>query len=144
MAICGHNGNNETQIGVSNSVGLTFYDNNLDEIKIFNTQSPIDLIIQRDVNLPPFTYQYVNVTQLQDFNENFILPISIKLTSKKASLHIEIKPLNLNIGYMVVFKLGYLPIVNSKINDFTSLKIFCPGKIKFYKKTNPISRRSPF
>lgn len=127
MAISGHNGNNETKIGVSNSIGLTFYDDNLNEIKIFVTQSPIDLIIQRDVNLPPFAYQYVNATQLREFNEYYILPIAIKLTSKNASLHIDIKPLNLNIGYIVVSKLGYLPIVNLNTNDFTSLKIFCPG-----------------
>ena len=59
MAISGHNGNNETFIGVSNSMGLTLYDENSNEIPIRKTIEPFDIVLQRDSNLPDYSYYYV-------------------------------------------------------------------------------------
>ena len=127
MAVSGHNGNNETKIGFSNSIGLSIYDEKLNEIKISNLKSPIDLIIQRDSNLPKFPYQYVNATQIQLSNDNFLLPSGIHIASQNASLHIELKPIDFTLGYLITMKLGQTPLVTRKTVDYTSFKIFCPS-----------------
>ena len=126
MAISGHNGNNETLIGMSSSIGLSIYDQNMNEIEISQTQMPIKIIIKREQNLPEYSFQYINTTQM-----NLTLPYlqnAFKLTANDASIHIELKPLDLNIGYLLVLKLGNAPILKSSLSDYTSFKIFCPSK----------------
>lgn len=129
MAVCGHNGNNETKIGVSNSVGISFYDENLNEIKIFTTKSPINLTILRDVNLKEYLYQYVNATQIPLSNSSFLIHNGIELKSKNASLHIELKPINVTLSYLIVIKLGFTPVINDETTEYSSFKIFCPSKV---------------
>ena len=127
MAVSGHNGNNETLIGMSTSVGLSFYDESFNEIKITKSQSPIDILIQRDANLPEYPYQYVNATQML-LSDGF-LPNVFYVKTKNASIHIELKPVNLDIGYLLVIKLGYLPIINATFTDYDSFSVICPSKI---------------
>jgi hypothetical protein len=129
MAVCGHNGNNETKIGLSNSVGISFYDENLNEIKIINSKSTINLTILRDVNLPEYLYQYVNATQIQLSSGSLFLHNGIKLKSKNASLHIELKPVNVTLSYLIVIKLGFTPVINEKTTEYSSFKIFCPSRV---------------
>ena len=125
MAVSGHNGNNESLIGMSASIGLSLYDRNVNEIVITQIQTPIDLIIERDKNVPLNSFQYINTTQIQV--SSFYLPNGFNLTMNNASIHIELKPLNWSIGYVFVFKLGNIPIINSTYTDFTAFSIFCPG-----------------
>ncbi len=132
MAVCGHNGDNESFIGYSSSIELSFYDENLNEIEIRETSKPIDIIISRDPSVSKYPYQYVNVSQIQLPSDSFIFQNSFNLISTNASIHIELKPLNISIGYLLVFKLGYSPIVNSIQVDYDSFKIFCPSKNLFY------------
>ena len=51
MAVSGHNGNNESFIGMSASIGLEIYDQNMNEIRMAESRMTIDLIIQKDSNL---------------------------------------------------------------------------------------------
>ena len=125
MAISGHNGNNETFIGMSFLNDLSFYDNDLNEIKITKSQSPIDIMIHRDTNLPEYSYQYVNTTQLK--LSSLFLPNGFNITANNVSIHIELKPMNFKIGYFMVLKLGYTPIINSTYSDYDSFKLICPG-----------------
>ena len=37
MAVSGHNGNNETLVGLSSSIGLTVYDEKVNEIQVKNS-----------------------------------------------------------------------------------------------------------
>ncbi len=126
MAVSGHNGNNETLIGMSSSIGLSFYDQNMKEIEIKQTQRPIELIIKRDPKMKDYPFQYINTTQIELSSSS--LTNAFYLTTKNASIHIELKPVNFTIGYLMVIKLGYTPILNSTFADFTSFKLFCPGK----------------
>jgi len=127
MAVSGHNGNNETLIGFSTSVGLSFYDENANEIPITQSKTPIDITIQRDVNLPQYSYQYVNASQIQLSPGSFYLPNGFNITSSNSSMHIELKPVNMGIAYFLVMKLGYTPIVNASYADYTSFKLMCPS-----------------
>ena len=131
MAVSGHNGNNETKMGMSTSIGLSFYDKNMKEIEIINTQSPIELIIKRDQNIPDYDFQYVNISDIK--LTDIYLQNAFNLTANNASIHIELKPLNYSLGYLLVMKLGYPPIFNSTYTDFTSYKIFCPSNSSFIK-----------
>ena len=134
MASCGHNGNNETRIGMSPSISLSFYDEKLNEIVIQDqTSMPIEILIKRDKNMPDYSFQYVNVSQIDLTSSSSFLPNAFNLTLTNASLHIELKPLNWTIGYVLVMKLGYTPIINSSQADFTSFRIFCPSQMmSFY------------
>jgi hypothetical protein len=126
MAVSGHNGKNETLIGMSSSIGLSFYDQNMNEIEITQTQKPIEIIIKRDPNMADYSFQYINTTQIELSSSS--LTNAFYLTTKNASIHIELKPVNFTIGYLMVIKLGYTPILNSTFAEFTSFKLFCPSK----------------
>ena len=52
MASCVHNRNIETKIGLSQSIGITFSDNNGNEIEIKESSKLIDIWIPRDLSLP--------------------------------------------------------------------------------------------
>ena len=129
MAVSGHNGNNETYIHMSYSIGLNFYDKNANEINILQSKSPIDIIIQRDQNTINYTFEYVNATGMGLLSGTFFLQNSFTLKMSNASIHIELKPVNQTIAYLLVLKLGYMPVVNTKSVEYTSFKVFCPRKI---------------
>jgi hypothetical protein len=128
MAVSGHNGDNESFIGFSSSIELSFYDVDLNEVEILDTYKPIDIVISRDPSVSKHPYQYVNISQIKLASDSFILQNSFNLISTNASIHIELKPLNQSIGYILVFKLDFSPIVNSIQVDYDSFKIFCPSK----------------
>ena len=132
MAISGHNGNNESLIGMSSSIGLSFYETETnDKISITQSVSPIELFIHRDTNLV-YPYQYVNISEFgfSSVTQQFLFN-TFNLTTQNASVHIELKPLNTkSIGYLIVLKLGYLPVVNSTYADYTFFELFCPGMKK--------------
>jgi hypothetical protein len=130
MAVSGHNGFNETLIGMSSSMGLSFYEfetNN--EIPITQSLSPIDLILPRDISVSKYSFQYVNATHLEFHDGSFYLQNNMNITTQNASIHIELRPLNESISYLIVLKLGNLPVINSTYADYTSFRIFCPSNI---------------
>jgi hypothetical protein len=126
MAVSGHNGNNETLIGMSTSLGLSFYDYEMkSEISISQSSSPIDIIMPRDKSVSKYSFQYVNATNLDFLDGSFYLQNNMNITTQNASIHIELRPLNESVSYLIVLKLGHLPIINTTYADFTSFKYFC-------------------
>jgi len=107
---------------MSSSIGVSFYDQNMNEIEINQLKAPIDLVIKRDPKMVDNEFQHINISQFHLVQNAFYL------TANNASLHIELKPLNLKIGYLLVMKLGHLPILNTTFADFTSFELFCPSK----------------
>ena len=135
MAVSGHNGNNETFIGFSSSIGLSFFDENNQEIQITKTKSPIHMYIPQDKNLERrHPFQFVNASQIQISSGSFFMPNGLNLNSgTNVSLKIELKPLNQSIGYVIVMKLGQSPIINATYADYDSFKIFCPSKLNLFQ-----------
>jgi hypothetical protein len=127
MAISGHNGNNESLIGVSNSIGLSFYDENNNEIPI--KDSYIEIKIKRDSNLPDIPFQYVNATQFELKSQ--FLQNAFNVTAMNASIHIELMPLDVNIGYIIVLKKGSPPLINKTYANYDAFKIICPSNCLF-------------
>jgi hypothetical protein len=132
MASCLHNGNNETKIGLSQSIGISFSENNGNEIEIKNTQKLIDIWIPRDLNLPKVNANYVNITKLMNKNttndtSTQLYPIGLNKTTFNSSIHLILSPLNNSIGYLILLKLNTTPRVNSTFQDYDHWKIFCPS-----------------
>ena len=128
MAASGHNGNNETLIGMSSSLGLSFYDYETNsEISISQSSSPIDIRMPRDKSVSKYSFQYVNATNLDFLDGSFYLQNNMNITTQNASLHIELKPLNESISYLIAVKLGQLPIINTTYADYSSFKFICPS-----------------
>jgi len=125
MAVTAHNGNNETIIGLSNSIGLSIYDSKNNDIPI--TSSHIDIVIQRDSNLPNISYRYVNATQFQ-LSSGF-LHNAFNITSTNASIHIELKPIDQRVGYLLALKFGSSPIINESYSNYDEFKLTCPSMI---------------
>jgi hypothetical protein len=127
MAVSGHNGDNESFIGFSSSISLSFYDENLNEIEVIsNSPTPIDITILRDSSLKNTQYQYVNASQIKISNDSLFLQNGFYIKQINASVHIELKPLSLNVSYLIVMKLGSTPIVNSTYSNHDFLKLICP------------------
>jgi hypothetical protein len=126
MPNSGHNGNNETSIGLSSSIDLSFYDANGKEISIQNSKTPIEIRLPRD-NASNISYQYVNTSKLSLSSGSQLLPNSFTIKSNNASIHLQIKPLDLSIGYLVLLKFGYTPILNSNKADYDFFKVLCPN-----------------
>jgi hypothetical protein len=146
MAATGQNGNNETLTGNSSSISLAFYDNYFNEIEISFSSAPIDVIIERGLNLSKsYSYQYVNVSEINNniSNGSLFLQNAFNITSNNASIHIELLPLNSNIGYLVFLKLGHIPILNSTYLDYDAFKVFCPGNPFLSLATLLYKRLSP-
>jgi len=134
MAVSGHNGNNETLIGLSSSISLSIYNGeNFNELNVLaNKREPIEVFIERDTSLSTYEYQYVNVTNDNDKNANLLyLYNNFNLTSQNASIHIEFKMTNTtlakSIAYLFVLKYGHLPIINATHADYDTFKLFCPS-----------------
>ena len=124
MAVSGHNGDNESFIGFSSSISLSFYDENLNKMRIKNV-SPIEVIIPRDPTVTNTQYQYVNISQINLSNGSLFLNNGFYVSQTNASVHLELKPLNLSISYLIVMKLSSTPIVNSTYTDFDFYKMIC-------------------
>ena len=132
MAVSGHNGNNETLIGMSTSLGLSLYNYETSlEINVFESKSSIEMIIPRDKRVSNLKFQYVNTTNFSFISGSFYLQNNFNITTTNASFHIELKPLDMSLGYIVVIKFGYIPIINSTYADYSTFKLMCPSKHKF-------------
>ena len=133
MAVSGHNGNNETLVGLSASIGLTIYDENVNEIQVKNSKELIEIFISRDIHLDnSYEFQLVNASQLKlRSKEDFFMFNSFNVTSQNASIHIELKLLTPVVGYFMVLKYGHVPIVNSTYSEYDSFTLICPSKVFF-------------
>ena len=126
MATSGQNGNNETFVGLSSALDLTFtYSAETEPITIQNSKSPIEMWIPRD-SVANSSFQRVNATNMTISSLLHYMPNSFFINSSNASVHIELGALNASIGYLVSLKMGYMPILNATYADVDHFRIFCP------------------
>lgn len=131
MAPAVHNGLNETFVGSSSSLALNFYDENKDEIRVDRPSKPIEMWIERDKNSNYTFYQKVNATVLQIQPRIGLIPNGFYSKQLNTSLHIRIKPVDPNIGYLVLLKYNDTPILNSTHKIYNKFKLFCPHSSDF-------------
>lgn len=136
MAASGHNGRNESFIGFSYGMSLSFLDQNGNEIPVKNTLEPIQMFIPRDPNLLDNEYMLVNVSSNSTLvrNNSQILPNAFVVYPTNASLHIQIKPENLSVGYLALVKFGSSPILDSLTKMYDFWQLLCPNSTSdFYQ-----------
>jgi hypothetical protein len=132
--ITGSNGDNETFIGNSKQISLSFYDENKTEIPIKSQKNKFEFVIHRDLSWSSSNtskdYIFINASQMDLTEKNHFLPNAITLPGSNVSFHIQLKPIDLRTGYVVLMKFGQTPILNSTFQSFDYWKIFCPsGKV---------------
>lgn len=135
MAACGHNGNNETKIGSSSTISLSLLDAFGNEIPIKNSKQKIDVYVPRDPNAQKPTLNFVNVTENFKPGRQF-LPTGFNITAKNSSVTIEIMPTNFSLGYLLIFKIGNIPRLNSTFQDLDNWKLFCPSDLQISTNYN--------
>jgi hypothetical protein len=130
MASCVHNGDNETKIALSHSLSVSLSDNKGNEIKIKNSSKLIDIWIPRDFNYIKNVAQFVNITNLLNNETNRqLFPIGFNKSTVNSSIHVELSPVKISIGYLVLLKLNMTPRINSTFQDYDYWKMFCPSGI---------------
>jgi len=115
--------NNSVSITNSKSIGLTFFNSNSSEQKISNLSDYFYFGIPRTNQIPLFkqlnTNKPINSSNLLTL-DGFIIPNS------NVSIHYQLKPTNLTIGYFIALKFGSNPYLNKTIQLFDMFQIFCP------------------
>lgn len=131
MAPAVHNGINESFVGSSSSLTLNFYDENKDEIRIDRPTQPIEMWIERDKNSNYTFYQPVSATLIQIQPRIGLMPNGFYSKQANASLHIRIKPTDVNVGYLALLKLNDTPVVNATHKIYNKFKLLCPHSNDF-------------
>lgn len=146
MALTGNNGDNETSIGLSSSIGLTFYDEmTKKELNIYDLQKPIEFWIKKE-NDQGESYQFFNGLSFNlNFNQSnltnstnlkiqiiqssfYFVKYSFYKTKSNTSFQIQLKPNNKSISYLILLKYSSLPVLNSFQSEYDDWKIFCSFK----------------
>lgn len=131
-AISGFNGRNETFIGNSYGLDLSFLDEAGAVIPVQNLYIPIELWIPRSTTLSQDAYQYVNTTNLTVSSSFQIMPNAMNISSTNASLHIQLSPQDFTLAYLILVKFGSTPYLNSTASSYDFWKVFCPNSSDFY------------
>jgi hypothetical protein len=99
-----------------------------------SADQPFELIIPSDINwiVPPLILQNVssslnnNTVNNGPFNLHFI-NISQSNLNISISVSFEIRPLNVTLGYMMIYKFDSVPQLNSSINEIDGWSLMCPS-----------------
>ncbi|CAF1380176.1 unnamed protein product, partial [Rotaria sordida] len=123
---------NFSNTNLSNTVALSILDRNGNEVSLKTDHSnPIRIIIPRDPNLLIPEMYLQNVTSINSTNQNLLFNLHyINITSSLSiSLHFEIQPLNIILGYLFIYKFDQTPQLNSSINSIDGWTLFCPSNL---------------
>ena len=127
-ALSGLNGNNETNIGSSKSISLSFYQDDNSEVPVNFEENPIEFYIVRSVSdeLTPFiTYNSSAALQMMRAAQDLTLFYNVfNLSGANVSIHIQIRPKNMT-QYLVFLKYGGLPQLNTRKIDYDAWELFC-------------------
>ena len=141
MALTNENGDNETNIRLSQSLGFTIYDANTNEIKVKNISKPLDIWIAREESVIFEQFKYVNVLNATAYPNSTSLYLNegqlingfyvngFNLTSANVSIHIQIKPNNTQVVYLSLLKFGINPSFSPNKLVYDILNIHCPSDL---------------
>ena len=121
---------------LSRSVSFSLLDRDGNELAIETDSShPIEILIPRDQNLPVPPMILQNVTSLslrphaQTFNLHFV---NLSTFTSSFSIHLQMRPLNSHLSYMLIYAFDRSPRLNSSINDIDGYSLFCPSLLRTY------------
>ena len=144
-------------MGSSAGASLKFSDENGNPLSITNSE-PIDIYLIKD-NLPEdYVFHRINASELypvpsmnisydlNDLNSSNLTNSTIvkrtkihfmqnglSITTNNASVHIQLKPDNAEIAYLMVLKFNGTPDYNTTNINYDYLKVLCPDSGKYLK-----------
>lgn len=123
--------NAQTNTNLSDLLSFDFLDENGNEIPVHTTiDQPFELIIPSDINwiVPSMTQQNVSslINDNNPFNLHFV-NITQSNPNISTSVQIEIRSLNITLGYMLIYKFDNVPQLNSSINQIDGWSLLCPS-----------------
>lgn len=124
----GHSTQSNTNL--SSLLSFDFLDENGNEIPVHTSiDQPFELIIPSDINwiIPPMILQ--NVSSLVNNDGSFHLhfvDISQSNRNISISVQLEIRSLNITLGYMLIYKFDNIPQLNSSISQIDGWSLLCP------------------
>lgn len=115
---------------------LSILDKDDREIQVNATmESPIEMFIPRDVNLPipPFIEQDMTTTIAPKkgsakYNRQFFISyvnIAQKNPNLTISVHLNLRPINKQISYVMIYAFDRVPAYNSTDQSFDGWAMFC-------------------
>ncbi|CAF1615089.1 unnamed protein product [Adineta ricciae] len=123
----------ESLTNLSRSVSLTIVDKNGEEVKTETDEDHlIEIIIPRDPQfvLPSMTLYNVTsstTNSTQHHHQVFFYHYVNITSSLPISIHTEIHPLDVNISYLLIYKLDGIPQVNSSVKNIDGWALLCAG-----------------
>ena len=95
-------------------------DSNVNKIEVTDVKKPFEFYIPRanGFKAPPFEL-------VQNQTDNILKLRGISQITKFLSLHIQILPEKLTIGYLFVLKKNADPVLNDQVIDYDYAKLFC-------------------
>ena len=125
---------------LSRSVSFSLLDRDGNEVMVqTNLSRPIEIIIPRDQNLPVPSMMLQNVTSLslrphaQTFNLHFV---NLSSVTSSFSIHLQMRPLNSNLSYVLIYAFDRSPRLNSSINDIDGWSFLCSSSLHTYFLNN--------
>ena len=95
--------------------------------------SGIELIIPRDINLvlPPMALQNVSSIKADHTNNRqfnlHLVNINQQNPNISVSVHFQLRSLDPNLGYLVIYRFDDIPQLNSSINQTDGWSLLCPS-----------------
>ena len=116
-------------ISDSLTVGLDIYDSNKEKLNVNNQSEKIEFWIPREKSLLKPEYSFINLKSLNESILNQATPFmsfQFKLFNlSKYSLHVQLKPENKNMAYLVLLSFGNATVLNENKQSFDLFKIAC-------------------
>ena len=90
---------------------------------------PIELIIPRDPNLvmPPMALQNVTSMNASPHRRLFNLHVSNITSALPVSVHLEMQPLDVSVGYVLIYRFDSVPQLNSTVHLIDGWTVLCPS-----------------
>ncbi len=111
--------NDSISIADSKTIGLTFFNSNSSEQPVSNTSDYFHFKIPRTNQIPLFKQLNTNNSEMSS-RKNLLTLDGFMISTKNVSIHYQLKPTNLLVGYFVAFRFGSNPYLNRTIQLFVN------------------------
>jgi hypothetical protein len=128
-AVTGLNGDTDAAIGKSQQISFSIFDEDNNAIPVKGLTNKIDMWIPRDSKATLDPFSLINATNSDDNVTQIINGFYLSyfdLNGMNNSINIQIKPINLTLGYLLFAKYGSVAAFSKNSKSFDLFKCFCP------------------
>ena len=133
MAVTGTNGDNEAFITSSKTIGLSFSDEENNNIPVNGLSGPDRIQFSIKRNVTASMYQLVDVSfhnlsaSSASGEQEYFLQNGFLVNASNATILINLKPDNVSAAYLILIEFGQNPYLNQSHKLFDHWKLFCPA-----------------